>query len=71
MLSNAFWKSIKLRSSDDCHSIVSSMMILSVAIWSTQERSCLKPACSSHFLVNFILHSLQDYITEKFTGNGQ
>jgi hypothetical protein len=56
---------------NDCHSIVCSMMILSVAIWSTQERSCLKPACSSHFLVNFILHSLQDYTTEKFTRNGQ
>ena len=30
-----------------CHSIVCSTIFLRVAIWSTQERSCLNPACSS------------------------
>ena len=30
-----------------CHSMVCSIIIRKVAIWSTQDLSCLKPACSS------------------------
>jgi hypothetical protein len=49
-----------------CHSIVYSTIILRVAIWSTRERSCLNPACSSlkvlstsvYILCNMTLHRI-------------
>ena len=47
ILSNALWKSTKLMYSGVCHSMVFSIIIRKVAIWLTQDLSCLKPDCSS------------------------
>ena len=49
ILSNAFSKSINVRYSDDCHSMVCSIMMRRVAIWSLRKIFPVwtQPACSS------------------------
>ena len=47
IMSKAFMKSMKLMYIGDCHSNDCSSMMRSVVIWSIQDLSALKPACSS------------------------
>ena len=47
ILSKAFWKSIQFIFTDVCRSIDRFIVVLKVAIWSTQERYFLDSACPS------------------------
>lgn len=49
---------MKFRNRDACHSMVCSLIILNVAIWSTHERSCLNLACSSRIILSISFKGL-------------
>ena len=61
-LLNAFLKSTNTEYSGDCHSSDCSMMIRSVAMWSVQELSWQKPACSSQRVTSRAFLSLSRMI---------
>ena len=61
-LSNAFWKSTNTEYTGVCHSSDCSMIIRSVAMWSVQDLSWRKPACSSRRVLSRAFLSLSRMI---------
>ena len=61
-LSNAFWKSTNTEYNGVCHSSDCSMIIRSVAMWSVQDLSWRKPACSSRRVLSRAFLSLSRMI---------
>ena len=64
-MSDAFWKSTKFMMSCDWNSTDSSMIVLSVNIWSITDRWGLKPACSSLSLSSIDFFILSSRILQK------
>ena len=69
-LLNAFWKSTNTEYSGVCCSSDCLMMICSVAIWSVQDLSWRKPACSSCRVSSRAFLSLSRMILARGGGRG-